>query len=249
MSGHSKWATTKRKKAVVDAAKGKAFTKIIKEITVSAREGGGNSDTNASLRNLIVKAKESNMPAENIKRAIQRGTGELPGVTYEEIMYEGYGPGGVAIMVKALTDNKKRTAADIRSIFSRHGGNLGEAGCVSWIFQQSGFISIDRVKASEDEVISIALESGALDAKTEESTYDIVTKPSDLDKVKAAFDSHGITPGIVEVTQIPSNYIKLEGKDAEQLLTLLENLEENEDVQETHANFDIDDKIIEAREK
>ena len=249
MSGHSKWATIKRKKAVVDSARGKIFTRIIKEITVASREGGGNPDTNAQLRSVITKAKEENMPAENIKKAIQRGTGELPGVIYEEIIYEGYGPSGVAIMVKALTDNKKRTAADIRSIFSKCGGNLGETGCVSWIFQKKGFIAIDRVKASEDEVISIALESGALDVKTEESTYDITTTPGDLDKVKEAFSSKGITPSVAEVTQIPSNYIKLDGKEAEQLLNLLELLEENEDVQNVYANFDIPDKIIEARTK
>ena len=205
MSGHSKWATTKRKKAIVDSARGKVFTKIIKEITVSAREGGGNPDTNARLRSVVTKAKESNMPAENIKRAIQKGTGELPGVTYEEIMYEGYGPSGVAIIVKTLTDNKNRAASDVRSLFTRYGGNLGESGCVSWLFQKKGFLSIDKVKASEDEVMSIALDAGALDITTEENTYDITTSPEDMEKVKEAFNSKGIVPSVAEVTEIPSN--------------------------------------------
>jgi YebC/PmpR family DNA-binding regulatory protein len=249
MSGHSKWATTKRKKAVIDSARGKVFTKIIKEITVAAREGGGNIDANARLRSVVTKAKESNMPAENIKRAIQRGTGELPGVTYEEVMYEGYGSGGVAVIVKGLTDNKNRAASEIRSIFTKHGGNMGESGCVAWLFQKKGFLAIDKVKASEDEVMSIALDAGALDISTEESTYDITTAPEDMEKVKEAFNSKGITPSVAEVTQVPSNYIKLEGKEAEQVLNLVEALEDNDDVQDVYANFDISDEIMEARAK
>lgn len=249
MSGHSKWATTKRKKAIIDSARGKVFTKVIKEITVAAREGGGNIDANARLRSVVTKAKEANMPAENIKRAIQRGTGELPGVTYEEVMYEGYGPSGVAIIAKGLTDNKNRAASEIRSIFTKHGGNLGESGCVSWLFQKKGFLSIDKVKVSEDEAMSIALDAGALDISTEESAYDITTSPEDMEKVKEAFNSKGIIPSVAEVTEIPSNYIKLEGKEAEQVLNMVEALEDNDDVQDVFANFDISDEVMEARAK
>ncbi len=245
MSGHSKWATIKRKKSAVDAKRGKIFTKLIKEITVAARMGGGDPDTNARLRTVVMKAKDANMPADNIKRAIQKGTGELPGVHYEEILYEGYGPGGVAVMVEVLTDNKNRTVSEIRHLFSKLNGNLGENGCVAWMFDARGLIAVDRSAVDEDRLMEIVLEAGAEDVKEAGDTFEIVTEPQAFETVKKAVEDAGIPINLAEVTKIPQSTVRLEGKEAEQMLRLLSALEDNDDVNAVHANFDIDDQVIE----
>ena len=250
MSGHSKWATTKHKKAAVDAKRGKIFTKIIKEITVAARSGGGDLDGNPRLRTAVLKAKENNMPADNIKKAIQRGTGELPGVHYEESIYEGYGPGGVAILIEIMTDNKNRTLPDVRHLLSKNGGNLGEAGCVSWMFEKKGFIVVDRQKIEEDRLMNLVLESGAEDMNSEEKQYEIFTTPKDFEKVKEVFQKEGIEMVFSDITSVPKNTIKLEGKEVDQMLRLMEILENHDDIQNVYANFDIPDDVIEkAAEK
>ncbi len=245
MSGHSKWATTKHKKMVVDAKRGKIFTKIIREITIAARHGGGDPEGNPRLRTAILKSKENNMPADNIKKAIQRGTGELPGVTYEESVYEGYGPGGAALLIEITTDNKNRTVSEIRNIMSKHGGNMGEAGCVSWMFSKKGYIVVERAKADEDNLMSLALEAGAEDIKSDESNYEIITTPHDFENVKNKVKENGIEMALSEVTMVPQSYIRLEGKEAEQMLRLMEALEDHDDVQKVYANFDIPDEIME----
>ena len=246
MSGHSKWSTIKHKKAKLDAQRGKIFSKIIREIMVAARNGGGDPTSNIALRNAIQNAKDNNVPADSIKRAIQRGTGELEGVNYEEVTYEGYGPQGVALMVHILTDNKNRTAAEIRHIFSKNGGNMGEAGCVSWMFNKKGYITVDKNVVDEDTLMSIVLDAGATDMQTKESCYEIFCTPEDFSKVRITLEKHKIPVQIAEVTMIPQTYIKLEGKDAEKMLKLMEALEEHDDVQHVYANFDIDDKIMES---
>lgn len=244
MSGHSRWAGIKHKKAVVDAQRGKIFTKLIREITVAVKHGGENPDSNPQLRKAIDEAKSYNMPSDNIKRAIQRGTGELPGVTYEECIYEGYGPGGVAVMVRALTDNKNRVASEIRKIFSKNGGNLGEAGCVSWMFSPKGIISISKKRITEEDLMTLALESGAEDIQTDDDNfYQIITSPADLEKVKKVIEKIGIEKS--EITMMPQTYIKLNGRSAEQMLHLMNELDDNEDVQAVFANFDIPDEILE----
>ena len=246
MSGHSKWASIKHKKAATDAKKGQLYTKIIKEITVAARNGGGNPDTNAALRTAIAKAKEANMPSDNVKNAIKRGTGELPGVTYETVVYEGYGPAGVAIMVEALTDNKNRTTAELRNIFSKKGGNLAGSGSVSWIFTKKGYILVDKSQSKEDELMGLILEAGAEDMKSSDSNYEITTAVQDLEAVKNALQQKGIIPQLAEMTMIPSSTIKVTAADvAKQILGLAEALEEHEDVQHVYSNFDIPDKILE----
>ncbi|MBI5145078.1 MAG: YebC/PmpR family DNA-binding transcriptional regulator [Candidatus Omnitrophica bacterium] len=245
MSGHSKWKTNKSKKTAADAAKGAAYTKIIKEITVSAREGGGNPDTNPRLRMIISRAREANMPSDNIKMAVKRGTGELPGIVYETVTYEAYGPGGVAILIEALTDNKNRTTAELRNIMSKKGGNMAGAGSVSWIFTKKGYISVEKALAKEEELMSIVLEAGGEDMKSEEKNYEIFTSTQDFEKVKSALDSKNIKYNTAEVTMIPSSTIKLTGNDAKQLLMLIEALEGHDDVQQVYANFDIPDEIIE----
>lgn len=246
MSGHSKWATTKHKKAAADSKRGKIFTKLIKELTVSARIGGGDPDGNPRLRMAILKSKESNMPADNIKRAIMKGTGELPGVTYEEIVYEGYGPGGTAMLVDIMTDNKNRTVAEIRHVFSKHGGNMGEAGCVGWMFQKRGYLAVEKAKADEDTLMTLVLDAGAEDMKTEDpEQYEILTAPSEFEHVKKAIEGKSIPVSLAEIAQIPQTYVKLEGKDAEQMLKLMEVLEDHDDVQKVHANFDIDQAVME----
>lgn len=245
MSGHSKWKTNKGKKMAADAKKGAAYTKLIKEITIAAREGGGNPDTNAKLRAVIAKTKEANMPSDNVKTAIQRGTGELPGVIYESIVYEGYGPGGVAIMAEALTDNKNRTTAEIRNIMSKKGGNIAGAGSVSWMFAKKGYFLIDKAQASEDELLSIVLEAGAEDMKSDEKNYEVTTSPQNFEKVKQAIQEKGIKWQDAEVTMIPSSSVKLTGNDARQILALVDALEDHDDVQQVYANFDIPDEIIE----
>ncbi|MEO5656830.1 MAG: YebC/PmpR family DNA-binding transcriptional regulator [Nitrospiria bacterium] len=246
MSGHSKWATTKHKKAAIDAKRGKSFTKLIKEITVAARIGGGDPDGNARLRVAIQKSKEQNMPADNIKRAVMKGTGELPGVSYEEILYEGYGPGGTAILVESMTDNKNRTVSEIRHVFSKHGGNMGEAGCVGWMFHKSGYIAVEKSRADEDRLMTLALDAGADDLKADDpDQYEILTAPTELERVKKALEAQGVPMTIAEVTQIPQTYVKLEGKDAELMLKLMELLEDHDDVQKVYANFDIAQDVME----
>jgi YebC/PmpR family DNA-binding regulatory protein len=244
MSGHSKWATTKRKKAVIDAKKGKIFTKITKEITVAAKIGGGDPDGNARLRTAILKAKEANMPADNIKKAVMKGTGELPGVTYEETTYEGYGPNGVAILIEIMTDNKNRTVAEIRKTFTRHGGNMGEAGCVSWMFHKKGYIVVERSKADEDRLMSLVLDAGAEDMKSDNNNFEITTAPKDFEKVKEVLKQNNIEMTVSEITMVPQSYIKLDGKEAEQMLKLMEELEDHDDVQNVYANFDIPEEIM-----
>jgi YebC/PmpR family DNA-binding regulatory protein len=246
MSGHSKWATTKHKKAAADSKRGKIFTKLIKEITVAARIGGGDPDHNPRLRLAILKSKEANMPADNIKRAVMKGTGELPGVTYEEFVYEGYGPGGTAILVEIVTDNKNRTVPEIRQVFSKSGGNMGEAGCVAWMFQKRGYITVARNKADEDTLMALALDAGADDMKSSDSeVFEIFTAPSDVEAVKKILEEKKVPVTLAEVAQIPQTYIKLEGKDAEQMIRLMEALEDHDDVQKVHANFDIDQAVLE----
>lgn len=245
MSGHSKWKTNKSRKTAADAKRGAAFTKIIKEITVVAREGGGNPDTNPKLRTAIVRAKELNMPSDNVKMAIKRGTGELPGVIYETVLYEAYGTGGVAILIEALTDNKNRTTAELRNIMSKKGANMAGAGSVSWMFTKKGYILIERSQIKEDELMSIALDAGAEDFKSDDKNYEITTAVQDFEKVRQAIEVKGIKWQDAEVTMIPSSTIKLTGNDAKQLLTLIDALEEHDDVQQVYANFDIPDEIIE----
>jgi YebC/PmpR family DNA-binding regulatory protein len=246
MSGHSKWAGIKHKKAKVDAQRGRVFTKIIREITVAARVGGGDPGGNPRLRTAVQAAKAVNMPADNIERAIKKGTGELEGVTYEEITYEGYGPGGVAVLVEVLTDNKNRTVGEIRKLFSRHGGNLGEAGCVGFLFEKKGYIQIEASKVDEDRLLSVALEAGAEDLEREESLFAVTTVPRDFEKVRDAILKSGIQPISAEITKLPKSSVKLEGKPAEQMLRLMEELEEHDDVQHVYANFDIPEEIMAA---
>jgi len=245
MSGHSKWSTIKRKKGKADAERGKMFTRLIKEITVSARESGGDPDGNPRLRSAILAAKAANMPAANIDRAIKKGTGELPGVSYEEIKYEGYGPGGVAVLVETLTDNKNRAVSEIRHIFTNNGGNLGEVGCVGWMFEKKGIIQVEKGKADEEELMMSVLDAGALDMSTEEDYFEIVTPFNRVEEVKQALDAKKIPYIQAEMTMVPQTTIKLEGKQAEQMLRLMEELEDHDDVQKVYANFDIDTEIME----
>jgi len=249
MSGHSRWAGIKHKKAVVDAKRGKIFTKIIREIMIAAKLSGGKVDSNPRLRKAIEEARAANMPQDNIKRAIQKGTGELPGQTIEEINYEGYGPGGVALFVEATTDNKNRTTAEIRHLFTAHGGNLGESGCVSWMFDLKGYISVPKDGVSEDKITDLAIEAGAEDIKTEEQFYEIFTDPSQVDAVKDKLNENKIKIEGAEVARIPKNTVKVEGEDAERCLKLIEALEDHDDVKTTSANFDIPAEIMEKMSK
>jgi len=240
MSGHSKWSTIKHKKGAADAKKGKIFTKIIKEISTAARIGGGDPETNARLRTAVLAAKAENMPKENIERAIKKGTGSLDdGVTYEEHVYEGYGPGGVAILVETLTDNNKRTTADVRHILNKMNGNLGEAGCVSWIFGKKGYISFEKDAVDTDKIMEIALEAGAEDINEEGNELEVYTSLSDFETVRKVFDDNKIPYLVAEVSMIPQTQVKLEGKNAETMLKLMEALEDSDDVQRVYANFDI----------
>ncbi|MBN1408652.1 MAG: YebC/PmpR family DNA-binding transcriptional regulator [Calditrichaceae bacterium] len=245
MSGHSKWHSIKHKKAKVDAAKGRIFTKIIKELTVSARMGGADADANPRLRTALAAAKAANMPAKNIDNAIKKGTGELPGVVYEDVIYEGYGPDGVALFIEAVTDNKNRTVAEIRHLLSRYNGNLGESGSVAWMFEKKGLICVPKDKYTEDELMEIALECGAEDISPEDDAYEIYTSYEDFQMVRTALDEKSILMESAEVTMIPQNYVKLEGKSAEQLMKLIDALDEHDDVQNVFANFDIDDTELE----
>jgi YebC/PmpR family DNA-binding regulatory protein len=245
MSGHSKWATIKHKKGALDAKRGKIFTRLIKEISIAAKNGGGDPDTNPRLRTAILAAKSENMPADNIKRAIQRGTGELPGVNYEEFTLEGYGPGGVAVLLDINTDNRNRTVSEIRHAFGKNGGNMAEAGAVSWMFHKKGDIVIPKSAAKEDDLMSIVLDAGAEDLRDDGENWEVLSDTSSYEAVLQAVKKAGITPSSSEVTMIPQNYIKLEGQHANTMIRLLEALEEQDDVQNVHANFDIDQKLLE----
>ena len=248
MSGHSKWATTKRKKAIVDGKKGKIFTKIVREIIMAARSGGGDLNGNAKLRLAVDKAKANNMPMENWQRAIKKGTGELEGVNYEALTYEGYGPAGVAVVVETLTDNKNRTASEIRSIFTKNNGNMGEQGSVAWMFKRKGFVVLPSGKLPEDAVMELALDAGAEDMQAGDETYDVTTAMEDFEKVRAALEAKGLVPVSAELTMIPKNYVKLEGEDAARMLRLVDALEDNDDVQNVYANFDIPQDVMDAME-
>jgi YebC/PmpR family DNA-binding regulatory protein len=245
MSGHSKWHTIKHKKGALDAKRGKLFTKLIKEVTMAARTGGGDPDSNARLRKAIADAKGANMPNDTIDRAVKRGTGELEGVNYEEITYEGYGPGGVAIMVDSMTDNRNRTVAEIRHIFSKNGGNMGSSGSVSYLFDKKGYIVVDKAAKSEDELFELVIEAGAEDLRDDEDNFEIITAPENFDAVLTAVRGAGIEPQVAEVEMVPQNYIKLEGQDAKQMLKLMESLEDHDDVQKVSANFDISEADME----
>ena len=244
MSGHSKWASIKHKKAALDDKRGKIFTKVIRELSIAARMGGGEPDTNPRLRKAIGDAKAVNMPANNIKRAIMKGTGQLEGVSYEEIAYEGYGPGGVAIYVETLSDNKNRTVSELRHIFTKNSGHIGESGCVAWMFKRKGYVVVEQEKSSEDELLEITLDAGAEDLMEDGSNYEIFTPPEDFEAVVNALKEHDIELAASNIGYIPQNYVKLEGKQAQQLLRLMEELEDHDDVQHVWANFDIDEEEI-----
>jgi YebC/PmpR family DNA-binding regulatory protein len=247
MSGHSKWASIKHKKGAADAKRGQVFTRLIREITVAAKLGGGDPAGNSRLRAAIQAAKAENMPKDNIERAIKKGTGELEGTTYEQVNYEGYGPGGVAILVDCLTDNKNRTVADIKYLFDRHGGNLGEPGCVSWIFEKKGLFAFDKAKVEEERLLEVALDAGAEDVVQSGEQFEVYTTPSDFERVKKAFDEAKLPYSLAQVDMIPQNTVRLEGKKADQMLNLMEALEDNDDISHVYANFDIPDEVIEAR--
>ncbi|MFH1673337.1 MAG: YebC/PmpR family DNA-binding transcriptional regulator [Pseudomonadota bacterium] len=246
MSGHSKWSTIKYKKGAADAKRGKVFTKLIKEITVAAKVGGGDSDSNSRLRSAIAAAKAENMPKDNMDRAIKKGTGELEGINYEEVFYEGYGPGGAAVLVESLTDNKNRTVADVRYIFSRSGGSLGENGCVAWMFKKKGLILVEKKKIDEDTLMELALDAGAEDIAEDDGNFEVKTSPAEFEQVKSALDEKGIKYAMAEISMIPDSSVKLEGKDAEQMLRLMDALEDNDDVQKVYSNFDIPDEVMES---
>lgn len=246
MSGHSKWHSIRHKKGAIDAKRGKIFTRLIKEISVAARMGGGDPSGNPRLRSAILAAKAENMPKENIERAIKKGTGELEGVSYEETNYEAYGPGGVAVMIECLTDNKNRTVAEIKYILDRHGGSLGEPGCVSWIFQKKGFMIFTKDKVDEEKLLGLALETGVDDVKEGDSEFEVIMEAGQFEAVKKTFDNEGMKYSVAEVGMIPKNTVKLEGREAEQMLGLMEALEDYEDINHVYANFDIPDKVMEA---
>lgn len=244
MSGHSKWASIKHKKAKMDSKRGRVFTKLIKEITTAARIEGGDESSNPRLRQAIAVAKSMNMPQSNIERAVKKGTGELPGITYEEGVYEGYGPGGVAILIEVLTDNKNRSVSDIRHILSKHNGNMAEVGAVAWIFEKKGLIVVDNFNGDEDSLMEAALEAGAEDFVAEDSTYEIVVAAEDFEAVKDGIENAGIQFASAEITMIPKSTVKIEGKNAELVLKLMEAIEDHEDVQNVYANFDIDPEML-----
>ena len=246
MSGHSRWSQIKRKKGKADQQRGKLFTKLIREITVAARTGGGDLKINMRLKAALEAAKAASMPADNIKRAIQKGTGELPGETYEEVTYEGYGPGGVALMVRVLTDNKNRTAPEIRHVFERNGGNLGQVGCVAWMFERKGVIQVDAERIGEDELLGPVLDAGASDMRRVEKVYEITTTPDEMESVRRALEERKVPVLEAEVSMVPLSTVRAEGKDAHAVLRLVEALEEQDDVQAVYANYDIPDEIIDA---
>jgi len=241
MSGHSKWHSIKHKKAAADSKRGRIFTRLIKEMTAAARNGGGDPDANPRLRLAIATAKAANMPADNIKKAVMRGTGELPGVTYEDVNYEGYGPGGVAIFMHVLTDNKNRTVAELRHILSKNGGNLGETGCVGWMFDRKGYFVVEKSAIEEDKLMELALGAGADDMREDGSNFEILTTPENFDAVRAALEEAKVPTTAAEISMMPQNYVKLEGKNAQSMLKLMDALEDHEDIQNVWANFDIDE--------
>ena len=245
MSGHSKWSTIKHKKAAKDAKRGKIFTKLIKEITVAARMGGGDINANPRLRTAVLTARANSMPGENIDRAIKKGTGELEGVTYEEIQYEGYGPGGAAIIAQVVTDNKNRTVSEIRRLFIKHGGNLGETGCVSWMFEKKGLIAVEKTQVDEDRLMSVVLDAGAEDVRDEGEIFEVVTQAEDFHTVKERLDREKIAVSAAQVTLAPKNTVNIDAKHVEQILKLSEELEDHDDVQSVSANFHISDELME----
>lgn len=245
MSGHSKWSTIKHKKAAKDAKKGKIFTKLIKEITVAARMGGGDINANPRLRTAVLTARGNSMPNENIERAIKKGTGELEGVTYEEIQYEGYGPGGAAIIAQVLTDNKNRTVSEIRRLFTKHGGNMGETGCVSWMFDNKGLIAIEKSQVDEERLMGIVLEAGAEDVREEDEIFEVVTSPEAFAPVKESLDREKIAVASAQVTLMPKSTVDIDAKHVEQILKLTEELEDHDDVQSVSANFNIPTELME----
>jgi YebC/PmpR family DNA-binding regulatory protein len=246
MSGHSRWSQIKRKKGKADQQRGKLFTKLIREITVAARTGGGDLKINMRLKAALESAKAASMPADNIKRAVQKGTGELPGETYEEVTYEGYGPGGVALMVRVLSDNKNRTAPEIRHVFEKNGGNLGQVGCVAWMFERKGVIQVDAERIGEDDLLGLALDAGATDMRRVEKVYEITTTPDEMELVRRALEERKVPVLEAEVSMVPLSTVRAEGKDAQAVLRLVEALEELDDVQAVYANYDIPDEIIDA---
>ena len=245
MSGHSKWAQIKRKKAVVDAKRGQVFTKIIKEITVAARLGGGDEDANPRLRQAVLSAKAANMPADNVKRAVQKGTGELPGISYEEAMFEGYGPGGVAIMVEVTTDNRKRTVAELRHLITKHGGNLGETGCVAWMFNKKGFITVEKNGVNDESLLDSILTGGGDDFSDEDDVYVVESTPDQMISVREQLEADGFSVISSEIMLTPQNSMSVEGETAKRVIQLLEALDDHDDVQKVSANFDFDDAEIE----
>ncbi|MBW1955224.1 MAG: YebC/PmpR family DNA-binding transcriptional regulator [Deltaproteobacteria bacterium] len=244
MSGHSKWSTIKHKKGAADARRGKVFTKLIKEITVAARTGGGDPAGNPRLRQAIAAAKAENMPKDNIERAVKKGTGELEGVSYEESIYEGYGPGGAAILVESLTDNKNRAVSEIRHLFSKHGGSLGENGCVAWMFSKKGYFVVSKAAADEEKLMEIALEAGAEDVREDDGNFEVIAAPEDYEPVKTALDEAAVVYDVGEITMLPSTTANLSGKDAEQMVRLMEALEDCDDVQKVYTNADIPDDVM-----
>ena len=246
MSGHSKWASIKHKKAATDARRGKLFSQLIKEITVAARTGGGDVDSNARLRTAVTAAKAASMPADNIKRAIQRGTGEIPGVVVDEVTFEGYGPGGVAVLVEVATDNRNRTVSEIRHTFSKQGGNLGEAGSVAWMFKKRGYIVVPKENAGEDQLLSIVLDAGGEDLRDDGSQWEVMTAPETFEAVLNALKANQVETALAEISMIPQTYVKLEGRNAQQLMRLLETLEDHDDVQHVYSNFDVEERELEA---
>jgi len=246
MSGHSKWSSIKHKKAATDAKRGKIFTKLIKEITVAARMGGGDAESNPRLRAAILAAKGENMPKDNIARAVKKGTGELEGVNYEEIIYEGYGPGGAAVLIESLTDNKNRTVADIRYIFSKAGGNMGENGCVAWMFDKKGYIALEDKAVDEEVLMEAALDAGAEDIREDDGNFEVIIAPEDFEGVKAAIDNASIPYAVAEMTMLPQTTTLLKGKEAEQMVRLMDALEDCDDVQKVYTNADIPDEIVDS---
>ena len=246
MSGHSKWHTIKHKKGAADAKRGKIFTRIIKELSVAARNGGGDVDMNPRLRTIVAEAKANNMPRENIERAIRRGTGQEPGVTYEEVTYEGYGPGGVALMIDTLTDNKNRTVGEIRHLLSKHAGNLAAENSVAWMFHKKGYIVVDKSKGNEDTLLAAALDAGADDMRDDGDSWEVVSAPDAFQRVLEAVKALGIEPLAAEIAMLPQNYVKLEGKPAQQMVKLMEAVEEHDDTKKVWSNADIEEKEIEA---
>jgi YebC/PmpR family DNA-binding regulatory protein len=244
MSGHSKWATIKHKKAATDAKRGKAFTKIIREMTIAARIGGADPETNPRLRTAILSAKSENMPNDNIERAIQRGAGTLEGETLEEVTFEGYGPGGVGMLVQTVSSNRNRTVSELRHMFAKHGGNMAESGAVGWMFHRKGELSVPKELADEDKMMSLVLDAGAEDLHDDGSAWEVVTPPEAFEKVREALTKAGITPASAEVGWVPQNYVKLTGSQAQQMLRMIETMEDHDDVQHVYANFDIDEKEL-----